>query len=64
MICVPPNKIFISMQVPNIFGKVNSTHGKGHQKKKKKERKRTIITMIKKHNEAAKESIKNRESRR
>ena len=38
----------------NKFAKVNSTHGKGHQKKKKE--KSNFI--IKKHNVAAKESIK------
>ena len=37
----------------NKFAKVNSTHGKGHQKKKEKSN-----FIIKKHNEAAKESIK------
>ena len=41
MICVPPN------------AKVNSTHGKGHQKRKEKSN-----FIIKKHNVAAKESIK------
>ena len=35
------------------FAKVNSTHGKGHQKKKEKS-----DLIIKKHNVAAKESIK------
>ena len=37
----------------NLFAKVNSTHGKGHQKKKEKSN-----FIIKKHNVAAKESIK------
>ena len=36
----------------NKFAQVNSSHGKGHQKKEKSN------FIIKKHNEAAKESIK------
>ena len=46
------NDLFIAKQ--SKFAKVNSTHGKGHQKKK------TKVTLIiqKKHNAAAKESIK------
>ena len=45
------NDLFTAKQ--SEFAKVNSTHGKGHQKKRK-------VTLIiqKKHNAAAEESIK------
>ena len=48
------NDLFSAKQ--NKFAKLNSTHGKGHQKKKRK------VTLIikKKHNVAAKESKKSR----
>ena len=52
------NDLFSAKQ--NKFAKLNSTHGKGHQKKKRK------VTLIikKKHNVAAKESKKKSESRK
>ena len=52
------NDLFSAKQ--NKFAKLNSTHGKGHQKKKRK------VTLIikKKHNVAAKESKKSLESRK
>ena len=48
------NDLFSAKQ--NKFAKLNSTHGKGHQKKKRK------VTLIikKKHNVAAKEKKKSR----
>ena len=49
------NDLFSAKQ--NKFAKLNSTHGKGHQKKKKRLRKVTLI-IKKKNNVAAKESKK------
>ena len=46
------NDLFSAKQ--NKFAKLNSTHGKGHQKKKKE---KSSFNNKKKHNVAAKESI-------